>query len=258
MSRREPRPTGSNDPRMVLVPYQPGQGRRRLVRWLVSLVVTAAISLGAGYWFGMRGNFQVLEERSNLLSQVETLQKQVQSLQEDSAIYRHGSDLERRAAEQVRERNLALQNKVSELQEAVSFYKGIMAPGNDDKGLRIERLELEPTLNSRRFKFKLVMTQVADNSRNINGNVKMNLLGVRQGSRQSIPFDKLSKDWPAGDGAPFNFRYFQDIGGELVVPDGFTPEQVEVIAQSKGRKAVRLEKRFDWKVDEVTSDVGKG
>ena len=43
-----------------------------------------------------------------------------------------------------------------------------------------------------------------------------------------------------------------------MVPDGFTPEQVEVIAQSKGRKAVRLEKRFDWKVDEVTSDVGKG
>jgi len=99
---------------------------------------------------------------------------------------------------------------------------------------------------------------VADNRNYIKGSVKMNLLGVRQGSRQSIPFETVSKDWPDGDGAPFNFRYFQDIGGELVVPEGFMPEQIEVIAQSKGRKAVRLEKRFDWKVDEVTSDVGKG
>ena len=59
-------------------------------------------------------------------------------------------------------------------------------------------------------------------------------------------------------GIPFKFRYFQNVDGEIVVPGGFVPEQIEVIAQSKGRKATRLEKRFDWNVLEVRSDVGKG
>lgn len=258
MAQIERRPTSSADPRMVLVPYQPGQGRRRVLRWLAGIILVGVISFGAGGWLGMRENFHIVEERANLLSQVDELQKKVQGLQEDAAIYRHGSELERKASERVREQNVALQNRVSELEEAVTFYKGIMAPDNDDKGLRIERFELSQTVNGKRYKYKLVMTQVADNRSFINGSVQLNLLGVRQGSRQSIPFDKVSKDWPGGDGAPFNFRYFQDIGGELVVPDDFMPEQVEVIAQSKGRKAVRLEKRFDWKVDEVTSDVGKG
>ena len=101
------------------------------------------------------------------------------------------------------------------------------------------------------------MIQVADNRSYISGKVTMNLWGVREGQKLSIPFDAMTNDMDAS-GAQFKFRYFQDVEGEINVPGDFIPEQIEVIAQSKGRKATRLEKRFDWKVQEVISDVGKG
>ena len=75
---------------------------------------------------------------------------------------------------------------------------------------------------------------------------------------ETLSFDRITADPAKGEGLSFNFRFFQDISGEILVPAGFTPEQVEVIAQAKGRKATKLDRRFDWKAREVPSDVGKG
>lgn len=251
-------PAGSPDPQLILVPYRPGQRAKRIVLWSLTLLLTAALCFTAGYYRGIRQNLHMVEQRTEMRGEITQLQAQLKQLQEDAAIHRHGNELERQASERVRKENIVLQDRVSELEEAVAFYKGIMAPEGNEKGLRIERFELSRTASIKRFRYKVVMTQVADNGNYIKGNVKMNLLGTRQGSRESIPFDKVAKDWAGGDGALFNFRFFQDIGGELVIPDEFVPEQVEVIAQSKGRKAVRLERRFEWKLNEVLSDVGKG
>lgn len=258
MAQDQARPTGSPDPQLVLVPYRKGQRAKRIAVWCISLLLTAVLCFAAGYYRGIRQNWHMVEQRSAMRADIAQLQLQLKQQQEDTAIHRHGSELERQASERVRKENIALQDRVSELEEAVAFYKGIMAPEGNEKGLRIERFELSRTANKKRFKYKVVMTQVADNGNYIKGSVKMNLLGTRQGSRVSIPFDSVAKDWAGSDGAPFNFRFFQDVGGELVVPDEFVPEQVEVIAQSKGRKAVRLERRFEWKLNEVTSNVGKG
>lgn len=254
------KPTSSPDPQLILVPHRVTSTWKRLLALSIVLLVVAGVFFLAGYYQGIREKLHVLDERAELRITTQEQQLQMAQLQEQAAIHKHGSELERQASERVRKENINLQNRVSELEEAVTFYKSIMAPRNNDKGLRIERLELSSTINKRRFKYKIVMTQVADNSSYIIGKVTMNLLGVREGVKESIPFESLSNDIEAS-GAPFKFRYFQDVDGEIVVPGGFSPEQIEVIAQSKGRKATKLEKRFDWKVlnaSEVTSDVGKG
>lgn len=251
------RSRSSSDPELILVPKRP---RRTGWFWLVMLLIVALVSaagLAAGYYLGIKDEIEVIQERRELKLVKKQLEQQLLEVQGKAAIHKHGSELERQASERVRQENIQLQNRVSELEEAVTFYKSIMAPKKNDKGLRIERLELLPTFNKSRFKYKVVMTQVADNRSYISGKVKINLLGVKEGQKQSISFDEISKDMEAA-GAQFKFRYFQDVKGEIVVPGGFIPEQIEVIAQSKGRKATRLEKRFDWKVQEVANDVGKG
>ncbi|AUM12091.1 DUF6776 family protein [Ketobacter alkanivorans] len=251
------KPTGSPDPQMMLVSQRQTPLWKRLLMSSLVLFLVAGGFFIAGYYQGIREKIHVLDERAELRLETEQLKQDVSQLQEQAAIHKHGSELERQASERVRKENISLQNRVSELEEAVSFYKGIMAPRKNDKGLRIERLELSSTVNKRRFKYKVVMTQVADNSSYISGSVSLNLVGVRQGVKESIPFEQLSQE-QSSSGIPFKFRYFQNVDGEIVVPDEFVPEQIEVIAQSKGRKATRLEKRFDWNVLEVKGDVGKG
>ena len=55
----------------------------------------------------------------------------------------------------------------------------------------------------------------------------------------------------------FKFRYFQDLMGEWVLPSGFLPEQVEIIAKSNGKKAMRLERMFSWELEEAEPNVGQ-
>lgn len=256
MAKAPSKPVSTPDPKMVLVPYK----KKKRWKWVLFVWVLLSLASGgsyvAGYYQGIREKLHVFKEHLALRASNSQLGKQIQELQEKAAIHKHGSELERQASERVRKDNIQLQNKVAELQEVVTFYKSIMAPKHNHKGLRIESIHVSSTVNIRRFKYRLVMTQVADNSSYINGKLELNLLGVKEGLKQAIPFSDLSKEH-GSKSVVFKFRYFQNFEGEVVVPNDFVPEQIEVIAQSKGRKATRLEKRFDWMIDEVSSDVGQ-
>ncbi|PIE40906.1 MAG: hypothetical protein CSA49_06100 [Gammaproteobacteria bacterium] len=255
----KPTPTVADipDTRMVLVPYNKGRQIRRRFLLLVILLIAVAAGFYAGYSTGVKDQENAVTERDELVIKKSGLENKVIALQEQVAIYKHGSELEKQATERVRQENIQLQNRVSELAEAVAFYKGVMAPEKNDKGLRIEKATLEATKDPGRVRYKIVLTQVADNRSYVSGRVKINVLGVENGEKKTLSVATLSKDMES-DGTKFKFRYFQDIVGEFQIPDGFVPEHIEVIAQSKGRKAMRLEKKFDWLLEEVKSDVGQG
>ena len=242
---------------MILVPYEKGYHFKRRLLVFVLLLIFAGVGLGFGYTYGLRDQTNAVEQRDKLLLEQSGLSQKIMQLEEQVAIYKHGSELEKQATERVRQENVQLQNRVSELEEAVAFYKGIMAPKKNDKGLRIEKATIEPTKDQYRYRYKILLTQVADNSSFIGGRVKINIHGTESGEKKVLSVATLSDDMES-DGARFKFRYFQDIAGEVLLPGTFVPEIIEVIAQSTGRKAMRLEKKFDWILEEVKSDVGQG
>lgn len=248
----------SVDPQMILVPYQPGRRRHRQL-WLGGLLLLVALVFYAGgYWQGVRQNFHLRDQRATLGGQVNAMQKDLQQLQEERAVLKHGSTVERQASEQVRQDNIRLQNQVAELEKTVSLYQGILSPGNRERGLQVERFELLAAPGAGQFRFRLILTQVSDTrDATVTGNVRFNLLGQRDGKPRQIAFEQLAVTPAQAAGVPFSFRFFQDLTGDIRLPDGFVPEQVEVIVQPKGGKASKLERRFDWKVQEVASDVGQ-
>jgi hypothetical protein len=257
MAKSTRQPASTPDTRMILVPYEQGR-KTRLVLWvLVLLVVFSAGGFAAGHYLGLNEQTNAVAQRDDLLVKSVELDKKVTQLQEQVAIYKHGSELEKQATERVRQENVQLQNRVSELEEAVNFYKGIMAPNSNDKGLKIEKATIEATRDPDRFRYKIVLTQVADNRSYIQGRVHINIHGLDNGEKKTLSVATLTEEI-GSDGAKFRFRYFQDVAGEIELPEGFIPDQFEVIAQSTGRKAVRLEKKFDWILEEVNSDVGQG
>ena len=257
MAKSTRQPASTPDTRMILVPYEQGR-RTRMVLWVLFLLaVFSGGGFAAGYYLGLDEQTNAVSQRDKLVIKSAELEKQAAQLQEQVAIYKHGSELEKQATERVRQENVQLQNRVSELEEAVTFYKGIMAPNSNDKGLKIEKATVEATRDPDRFRYKIVLTQVADNRSYIQGRVHINIHGLDNGEKKTLSVSTLTEDM-SSDGARFKFRYFQDVAGEIELPKGFIPEQFEVIAQSTGRKAVRLEKKFDWILEEVKSDVGQG
>jgi len=121
-----------------------------------------------------------------------------------------------------------------------------MAPSGNDKGLKIEKLDLWPGTGERSFRYKMVMTQVADNSSYIQGLVAVNLIGYRGETKEILALRDV--DGAEDLGLKFRFRFFQNIEGNLSLPEGFKATQVQVVAQASGKKATKIERTFDWKV----------
>jgi hypothetical protein len=96
-----------------------------------------------------------------------------------------------------------------------------------------------------RYKFKLVLTQVGANQRFISGLAGVNVVGILDGKQKVYGLRDLSEDIQ-DYGIKYKFRYFQEISGELVLPKGFIPESVDIVLQSNGSKAKRIENNFPW------------
>ena len=254
--QRKPIVQESSQAPMVLVRHRKGHKVKRLLEVVLVILIVASIFAGAGYWAGISRHLQAIAENQELKEQLEVLKSNHVELREMAAVDRHGSVLEKKATEHVRQDNVLLQNKVAELQEAVSFYKGIMAPLRNDKGLRIEKLTVQRTADTARYRYKIVLTQVANNSSYVSGSLHIRVLGTSKGEQKALSLGMLSES-ANKDGAKFKFRYFQDLSGELTLPGDFVPDQVEVVAQSRGKKAMRLERLFGWKIEEIASDVGQ-
>ena len=246
---------GSRQDKLMVVAYRPGQ---RLFLRLLAVVVVAVVvtsSYYLGEYLGLEKQRSAVVERDSLQQQLILVEKNNKDYQQQIIAFEQGSKVDREAGEVVRTAVKELKDEVARLNEEVTFYKGVMAPTTGDKGLRIQKWNITKTTDAKRFRYKLVLTQVADNKTYIKGLVAINLVGHQGKEKKVIPVKELV-DLKASE-LKFRFRYFQDIAGEVTLPLGFTPEQVQVVAHSTGRKAMRAEKSFNWLKQESDANVGQ-
>ena len=73
----------------------------------------------------------------------------------------------------------------------------------------------------------------------------LNFVGTQGGEKVILPLRDLDSG-VADLGVKFRFRYFQEVKGTLNLPQQFVPEQVQVVLQSTGSKAQRVEESIEW------------
>ena len=236
---------GSKQERLSLVRYNPWQ---RFWRGVYLLLFIAAIA--AGCFFG--GQYASLEELNALEQERDQLQTQIMEAEKETRGFRQrvgalekGGEVDRQATEGIRQTVKSLKAQVATLEEEVSFYKGIMAPSGQDKGLRISKIDIQPTDQAGQYRYSIMMTQVADNSSYIKGLAAVNFIGLENGKRKIIPLREVD-DQVNELGVKFSFRYFQEVAGAVTMPATFKIEQVQVVLQSSGSKAQRVEDTIEW------------
>ncbi len=236
---------GSKQERLSLVRYDPWQ---RFWRGVYFLLFTAAVA--AGCFFG--GQYASLNElralaieRDQLQEQIISADQEIRSFRQRVGVLEKGGEVDRQAAEGIRQAVKELKVQIATLEEEVSFYKGIMAPTGQDKGLRISKIDIQPLDQGSKFRYSIMMTQVADNTSYIKGLAAVNFVGVENGMRKIIPLRELDEKVHEL-GVKFSFRYFQEVAGEVTMPASFNVEQVQVVLQSTGSKTQRVEETIEW------------
>lgn len=240
---------GSKQYRMVVVPYRPFY---RLILAVVLIVLTTAGIWGSyqyGHHKGTAVQEQALQERDRLQQEYAESAGELETLRQQLANVTLGAEVDRKASETVRQEVISLKSQITELQEDISFYRGLMAPSGNKRGLTIGSLDVVSTGTPRRYSYKLVMQQLAENHVLLSGHLNFKIIGSLGDMRVAYPLKELSEQVGV-EKIKLRFKYFQNIQGELVLPEGFEPDSIELVAKSVGRNATTVEKRFGWLVQE--------
>lgn len=229
----------------VVIRHRPGYRLRRSLILLVFSVVSAVI----GYMVGTAEDgfriSNVVETRDSLKRELTALRKVHTESQQRLINLERGRSIDEQALHQARRAIMTLETRIAELESDLTFYRNIMAPSETNEGLQVDKMILRPARGEGRYDFKLVLTQVGNNKNYISGQVAVNVVGMRNDEKQVIALRDLSAD--IDDlGIKLRFRYFQDVEGELQVPEGFEPLEIHVVAQAQGAKSTKAERTFDW------------
>jgi hypothetical protein len=236
---------GSKQDKLTVVSYDPWQRFMKRLLLLALISVFGVASFISGRYEALEAQEQAIAERDQLLEDLQISQDENSSNNSRVVMLEKGGEVDRRSTEGLRQNMVDLRSQIATLQEEVAFYKGIMAPSSRKQNLRIQKFDLVKSLEVNRYKFKLVLTQVGANQRFISGLAGVNVVGILDGKQKVYGLRDLSEDIQ-DYGIKYKFRYFQEISGELVLPKGFIPESVDIVLQSNGSKAKRIENNFPW------------
>tara|TARA_R110000772_G_scaffold97492_3_gene196773 strand:- start:547 stop:1284 length:738 start_codon:yes stop_codon:yes gene_type:complete len=239
---------GSKQIKMVVVPHRP----MRAFLFIFGGIILAVAVAGAGTFYGyMRGtneNINVRLERDQLLEDVGASREQLALLQQSLVNAEQSSLVDRQALADVQSTLFDLREINAQLEADVLFYRQIMSPENDESGLAIGQLDLSVTEEENRIRYRIELKQLANNDDVISGHANVNIMGMQDGQEISVPLRSLSIEENQLD-IRLQFRYFQNIEGELIIPENFVPETVQILAVSQGDNAKTVQKNFVWLVE---------
>ena len=198
----------------------------------------------------IQANYNIVDaaaERQSFENRIEGLQAEIVALKEQVVLLETHREIDKEAYKDVETSLMALQAKIQEQTDAIAFYRGIVSPTDGAAGLRVQDLRLTRGSVERAYNVRLVLLQSLKHDRKVSGDVKLTVVGDQDGVEARIDFTQLrpadaSKSWP------FSFRYFQGFDREIILPDGFTPERIDIEVLSKTRSIDSIEETFAWEI----------
>ncbi len=228
----------------------------------VLLGLGAAAVVAAGWSLFEYGRYRAgfdhvaaAREYRALAAEKAALEQQLEALREQNAVLERAVQVERKAAADIKLSLQALQSEILELNEELAFYRGIVSPRQAARGLHLQSFKLTPAGHDGTYRYKVVLTQVLKNDRLAYGTVRLRLEGIQGGRPRSLDLSQVTEKGVKE--LKYRFKYFQDLHGELHLPDGFRLQRVTVQVRPRGGSRDMIEKTFDWETREQARHVGK-
>lgn len=240
---------GSKQEKMVVVPYRP---RRRFIYTITAFFVIVA-SITGGFFYGF---YEALLTEQNAQARVQQLTSDLSAVQQENidlrrqvAILDTTSVMDQRATEEVQATIRSLRERVAQLEQDIVFYRQVVSEETGSTGLTIGQFDISSTAAENRFRYKLVLRQEdADGDTFLNGHVNVNLVGKQGAEQVVLPLREVSENVDQLD-IRLRFKFFQNIEGELALPDGFEPERIQIAAVATEPVAKSIDQNFSWVVE---------
>ena len=232
----------------MVVPYRPGRRVLFTLLLLTGVAVSAAGGWGYAYYTTVLTQQGEQAEKRELSSQLTDLRQENEALKRQIAILDRSSAVDQQTGAELQETLTALRQRVAQLEEDVLFYRQVVEEETEETGLVIGQLDIDATRSPDRYRYKLVMRQQdADGDTYLTGHVNFNLVGQLQDQQVILPLRDLSEFEDELD-IRLRFKYFQNIEGELALPEGFQPDRIQIAAVATEPVSKRINEDFGWVV----------
>ncbi len=231
---------------LVVKPHNPNRTRALLA---VAVIASLAGAYGL-YEYGMyRGGFERIasaDERESLLSELDTASLQNSELRRRIAQLETSRGVDREAYDQVEGTLGDLQAQLQAQREELDFYRAIVTPADGVSGLRIQEFSVKPGVQDSLYRLRVVLVQAAKHDRLVSGVVRLSLDGAHEGRPVSYDLSEVTIDDSESQALSFSFRYFQNFEREVLLPDGFVPDRVNIEVAPRGSRSDVIRQSFDW------------
>ncbi len=218
--------------------------------WKVWLSVGLLVAL-IGMFFYLGRGYQSYEldrlhlERETLLSRIEELETRNKNLLQKNAHLDGSSKIERDAYELANQELVKLQRELLTQREDLAFYRGIVSPKDAALSVNLQSFEVRKKNSQNQYSYKMILTKSGKGTKKISGGADVRIRGERAGSVSELKLTDLALE-KTDKATKFSFRYFQVFEGDIALPDGFVPFEVEIGIKPTTKKVKSFSETISW------------
>lgn len=239
---------GSPVYRLKVVPHRPVKAA--LVT-LLSIALVAGAIVASYHYAEHKASAERLSptEAKALRGQLETVTTESAELRRELASYQLSAEVDRKAGEELRKRVVELREEKAALQRDIDVYRIMTSKKNSNpKGISFGVFSVTPIADGK-HQFKLVIQKLAEGDDDFVGDLSAIVVGQQNGKATRLSLHELAVNngQPMGATIPLNFKFFQNIDTEILIPAGFTPDRIELAVKSNARRnPVAVEVQLEW------------
>ena len=240
-------------PRARSVPIRQA-GALHLIVLLLLFVAVTLVGVALGRYSAERG---VRVSPAALASVQARLTETGESLDvalDELEVLRTQREVDKQALEMLRAEMAAERERTATIEESLSFYRSLM--GSDGaKGLQLRRPELV-LIGDGRVAYRFFVQQREREYDLLNGSLFVQIRGQQAAEPVDYTLAQLSEDFPDGS-ATLQFRYFQGVEGELLLPEGFKPSEILLSVSIDKPRKTEVSEVYPWELQERFINVGQ-
>jgi hypothetical protein len=211
---------------------------------LLGLVILFVLSVAASFYAGIRHlELQQLAADNDQIQQQQILTQELTQL-------RTNADVDRQTIEEMRQLVMTQKAQMASYDRDLRVYKELLTSGAklNPLGVSFGVFTVFPTAEKNHFSYKLVVQKLSTKDADFSGTLEFKLVGEQSGKPKHFFLHEIS-DQVVPASIPLNFKYFQALEGNILLPEDFTPKTVELIVYTGDQKnSATVETQLAWPI----------
>lgn len=212
---------------------------QHLLGWsLVAVLGLVLNAVGFFYWgydYSLQSVGATAVEVKQLKQQATTQKQRIAQLELQVAETQQSVDIAQQITQKLQQDNKNQLASVADMQEQIMVYQRLLGAKGVNTSLNIDSVKVYKSPQGQ-YQYRALLIQNQNNQQQVTVRVSLRVIGVAKNKSVVIPPQEVS------------LQYFKSVTGEIVLPPNFVADSIEITAQTVGKKAVKVQKKFKWDV----------